>query len=186
MPRSKFLRPVLAAGVLGGVVASGAGAASDPAAIPVTQASAAYIEVLRGAVPLGWNEAEFTAWNDAGVQTETNDKPQCVIPAQRDELPDSLAAMFAAFGRESACTTTAYEPGTLRFGMRCAKEGKTFTFDSSGTFTGGAIDLKIKLKATGDGAPDLGSMHVIARHARDCTPQEIAAATAELAGKGGE
>lgn len=182
---SKFhrARPALAAAMLAALVSGGAVAASDPSSIPVDQASAAYLQVLRGAVTTGWTEGQFTAWNDAGVQTETNNNAQCITPEQGNELPDSLAEMFAGFAKESNCKTTAYEPGTLRFAMSCAKEGKTFTFDSSGSFAPDTLDLSIKLKATGQDAPDLGSMHVIGKRTRDCTAQEISAANAEATAK---
>ena len=186
MSSPKFAHPALAAALLVVLNAGGAGAASDPASIPVTQARTAYLEVLRAAAPAGWTEGQFTAWNDAGVQTETNSKAQCITPAQRDELPDSLAEMFTAFGSDEACKTTAYEPGTLRFAMSCAKQGKAFTFDSSGSFAQDSIDLTIKLKASGEGAPDLGSMHVVGKRTRDCTAQEIKGADAEVQGKGAE
>ena len=182
---SKFhrARPALAAALLVALATGGAVAATDPAAIPVDQASAAYLKVLRGAVTTGWTEGQFTAWNDAGQQTENNSNAQCITPSQGNELPDSLAEMFTGFTKDSHCKTTAYVPGTLRFAMICTKGDKTLSFDSSGSFASDSLDLTVKLKATGKDAPDLGSMHVIGKRTRDCTPQEISAATSEAVAK---
>ncbi|WP_374282743.1 hypothetical protein [Novosphingobium sp.] len=159
------------------VLAAGGATAADPApAVSLADASGAHIALLRQAVPDGWVEGQFTAWNDAGEQTDADNRPECTSGPGHEDLPNMFGGMIKAFSDGASCTVTAYEPGSLRFGMVCNKDGKSLAYDASGSFSAGQIDFLVKLKATGPDAPDLGSMRLVAKRVRDCTADELAKA----------
>ncbi len=176
MPARLFRITALAAASLAALAAGGATAADPAPAVSLDEASRAHIALLRQAVPDGWVEGQFTAWNDAGEQTDSDDRPECTSGPGHDDLPNMFDGMIKAFSDQASCTVTAYEPGSLRFGMVCNKAGKSLAYDASGSFSAGHIDFLVKLKATGPDAPDLGSMRLVARRQRDCTADELATA----------
>lgn len=176
MPAILVRLPALAAASLAVLCAGGATAADPSPAVSLAEASSAHIALLRQSMPDGWVEGQFTAWNDAGEQTDADDRPECTSGPGHDDLPNMFEGMIKAFSDGASCTVTAYEPGSLRFGMLCTKDGKSLAYDGSGSFSAGQIDFLVKLKATGPDAPDLGSMRLVAKRVRDCTADELAKA----------
>lgn len=173
MPARLVRFPALATAILA-VLSAGGAAAADPApAVSLAEAASAHIAALRHAMPDGWVEGQFTAWNDAGEQTDADDRPECNSGPAHDDLPNMFDGMIRAFSDGATCTVTAYEPGSLRFAMLCTKDSKSLVYDASGSFSAGQIDFLVKLKATGPEAPDLGSMRLVAKRVRDCTADEL-------------
>lgn len=159
------------------VLAAGGATAADPVpAVSLAEASQAHIALLRQAMPDGWVEAKFTAWNDAGEQTDVDDHSECTSGPGRDELAGAFDGMIKSFAKGASCTMTAYEPGSLQFAMVCRMGELSFTYDASGSFSAGQLDFLVKLKAAGPLAPDLGSMRLVAKKVRECTADELAKA----------
>lgn len=175
MARFTSPKPLIAAALMA-ITAGSAGLADT--ALTAEEAGEAHVATLGAAFPDGWVAGQFQSWNDAGELTNSESNPECVSPAKRADFAQAMGGLLKAMTSTGQCQLVAYQPGTLRYSAVCTVDDRTMSYDANGEVLKDGVDVMIKLRATGPGAPDLGSMKVTARRQRDCTPAESATAAA--------
>lgn len=182
MTRFPIAKPLIAATL---IAIAGASSGFASTTLTAKDAGEAHVATLRAAFPDGWVVGQFQSWNDAGELTNSDSNPECVSPAKRAEFADAMGGLVNVMTSTGQCRLVAYEPGTLRYSAVCSVGDRTMSYDATGQIHKNGVDITIKLRATGQDAPDLGSMKVSARRERDCTTAESAAAAAANASETG-